>query len=124
MLRDRLLRSRWLVYLIVAWGVVLAAVPHPADAAPFPPARAEGTPGDPDAALIRERLLGLGVSPADVAVLLARLTPAERAELAARADELAAGGNTVALIAVSIIFVMLVILILELMGRRVISRSS
>lgn len=130
MLRDRLLRPRWLVSVIVAWGVALAAVPHPAAAAPLPPARADGAPGDPDVAalateLVREQLVRLGVSPPDAAALLARLSPAERAELAARADELAAGGNsTVAFVAFGIIVAMLIILILELMGRRVISRPS
>jgi len=129
MLRDRLLTPRGLVYLIVAWGVALAVVPHPADAAPLPPAR-DGAPArDLDAVralleakVVRAQLTALGVSPAEAAGVLDRLTPAERSELAARADEVRAGGSDVAFLAYAIIIALLVILVLELMGRRVISR--
>ena len=63
------------------------------------------------------------MSAADAAALWARLTPAERTELAARADELDAGGDPVAAtVAIAIIVAMVVILALELIGRRVISR--
>ena len=51
------------------------------------------------------------------------LTPAERVELAARADELGTGGDPVAAgVAIAIIVAMVVILALELMGRHIISR--
>lgn len=129
MMRDRLLRPRWLVYLVVAWGLALAAVPRLAEAAPLPPAGEDGRGAPPDAVrellerrLVLDRLQALGVSPAEAAAALERLTPAERAELATRADELAAGGNGVEFLAFAIIVGLLVILILELMGRRVISR--
>lgn len=129
MLRDRLLSVRWLVYLIVAWGVVWAAVPHLAEAAPLPPARDGAAAGDLEAVrslleqkVVRERLGALGLSPAEAATVLERLTPEERSELAARAQELGVGGNTAAILAVAIILALLVILVLELMGRRVISR--
>lgn len=129
MLRDRLLSRRWLVYLIVAWGVALVVAPRAADAAPLPPARAGGPGGDLDeiraaleGKLVRQRLLALGVSPADAAAALGRLTPAERAELAARSHELAAGGVGVEFLAFAVIVALLVVLILELTGRRVISR--
>ena len=129
MLRDRLLHPRWLVYAIVVWGVTLAAVPHRADAASLPPARDGAASADLDAVqalleakVIRERLAGLGVSPGEAAAALERLTPAERSELAARAQELGAGGNDIAFLAFAILVALLVILILELLGRRVISR--
>lgn len=129
MLRDRLLQPRWLVYLVVVWGVGLATVPHPAAAAPLPPARAGEEAGDLDALgslletkLIRQQLAALGVSPADAASALERLTPAERSELAARVHEIGAGGDAASFIAFTIIVALVVILILELLGRRVISR--
>ncbi len=129
MLRDRLLHLRWLVYLIVAWGITLAALPHPAEAAPLPPAGAGAAAGDPEAVrhllegkIIRERLAALGVSPAEAAAALERLSPEERSELAARAQELSAGGSGVEFLAFAIIVALLAILILELLGRRVISR--
>ena len=56
------------------------------------------------------------------ATALARLSPEERSELAARAQELAPGGSGVEILALAIIIGLLVILILELLGRRVISR--
>ena len=128
MLRDRLVGVRWLVRLVVAWGVVLALVPHPADAAPIPPAPVEGS-NDLEAVadllerkIIGARLGALGLSRDEVRATLERLSPAERADLAARADEIATGGSGVEILAISIILGMLVILILELMGRRVISR--
>ena len=72
--------------------------------------------------LVREAQRG-GAGALDA--LLARLSPEERAELAARAPELAAGGNPAApVLAVAIIVGLLLILVLELIGRRVVSRPS
>jgi len=129
MLRDRLLRVRPLVYVIVVWGVAWAALPHLAEAAPLPPARDGAVVGDLEAVrglleqkVVRDRLATLGLSPAEAATVLDRLSPEERSDLAARAQEVDAGGNAVAILAVAIIVALLVILALELMGRRVISR--
>jgi hypothetical protein len=126
-LRDRLVRSRALVWLVVGWGVATAAAPGLGEAAPLPPRGAGGEPGVSrtlvERRVVEARLAALGVSAADAAELWERLTPAERAELAARAEEMRAGGDPVAaVVAVGIIVAMLVILALELMGRRVISR--
>jgi hypothetical protein len=121
--------SRWVVYPIVAWSLALAGVPRCADAAPLPPARVGAETTDLDvlrAALegrvVRDQLARLGVSPADAAATLERLSPEERSELAMRAQELGAGGAGVALLAYAIIVALVVILVLELLGRRVISR--
>lgn len=131
MLRDGVLRPRWLVHLVIAWGIALAALPSPGEGAPLPPARDGATVDDLsslrarlESKLIRERLLALGVSPADAALAIERLSPAERSEMAARVDELAAGGTGVEIIAIVIIAALLVILVLELLGRRVISKPS
>jgi hypothetical protein len=120
--------SRWLVYPIVAWSVALAGVPRCADAVPLPPVRASAETADLEvlrAALegrvVREQLGRLGVSPADAAATLERLSPEERSELAMRAQELGAGGAGVAFLAYGIIVALIVILVLELLGRRVIS---
>jgi hypothetical protein len=129
-IHDRLLRPRWLVWLVVVWGVAISAAPCPAEGAPLPPARAEGAVGRSEKAraLLEDRrvqaaLRDLGVSESDATQLWERLTPAERAELAARVDELGAGGDPVAAgVAIAIIVAMAVILVLELLGRRVISR--
>ena len=129
MRRDRLLSYRWLVYLIVAWGVGIAVVPRLGEAAPLPPTRDGSAAVDLEVVrtlleqrLIRERLGELGVSPAEAEAALARLSPEERREMAARVDELDAGGNGVAILAIAIIVGMIVILILELLGRRIVSR--
>jgi hypothetical protein len=130
--RDRWLRRRWLIWLVIAWSVALASAPHLGDAAPLPPAREGGAAGDLEDVrallehrLVREQLAALGVSEAEAAELWQRLTPAEREELAARADELRAGGDPVAAgVAIAIIVAMAVILALELIGRRIISRPS
>jgi hypothetical protein len=129
-IRDRLLRPCWLVWLVVAWGVATAAAPRLGEGAPLPPARGAGAPGDLEGVrpllerrLAQAQLAAIGVSESDAMELWERLTPAERAELAARADELHAGGDPVAaVVAIGIIVAMFVILVLELMGRRVISR--
>ena len=130
MIRDRLLRPRWLAWLAILWAVATVATPRLGEALPLPPARAVDRVDDAAPArtplehrLVQARLAALGVSAADAAALWARLTPAERTELAARADELDAGGDPVAAgVAIAIIVAMLVILALELIGRRVISR--
>lgn len=131
MLRDRLLHPRWLVWVIVLWGIAIGTAPR-VDAAPLPPARADGVTGDLDRAralldarAVRVELAALGVSEADTTTLWERLTPAERAELAARAKELAPGGDPVAAaVAIAIVVAMFVILALELIGRRIISRPA
>jgi len=130
LVRDRLLARRWLVYLIVGWGVALAAAPRAGEAAPLPPRPADGGALlDAEATrlllehkLLRAHLVALGVSSAEAALALERLTPAERAEMAARVHELDAGGTGVDILALAIILGLLVILVLELIGRRVISR--
>jgi hypothetical protein len=122
-IRDRLLRPRWLVWLVVVWGVAISAAPRPAEGAPLPPARAEGAGGGLEHRRVEAVLRDLGVSDADATELWQRLTPAERAELAARVDELRAGGDPLAAgVAIAIIVAMAVILVLELLGRRIISR--
>jgi hypothetical protein len=130
MVRARLLRPRWLVWLLIAWSVAMASAPRLSGAAALPPARGTGAVGDLEVTrtllerrLVQAQLAALGVSEADVTELWQRLTPAERRELAARADELRAGGDPVAAgVAIAIIVAMFVILALELIGRRVISR--
>lgn len=132
MLRDRVLGARWLVYLCVTWSVAFTALPRLAAGAPIPPARADGAAGDLEAVraaleqkVVRDRLAELGVSAAEAEAVLDRLSPAERSEVAARAQELDAGGSAgPAILAIAIIVGILVILVLELMGRRVISRPS
>jgi len=130
-IRERLLRSRWLVWPAVLWGVATIAAPRLGETAPLPPVRAAAPVVASAVAaplahpIVQARLAALGVSPDDAAALWARLTPAERTELAARADELHAGGDPLAAgVAIAIIVAMVVILALELIGRRVISRPS
>ena len=110
----------------------MASVPRLGDAAPLPPARGADTAGDLGATrtllerrLVQAQLSALGVSEAEATELWERLTPAERAELADRVDELRAGGDPIAAgVAIAIIVAMFVILVLELIGRRIISRPS
>lgn len=130
MTRARLFRPRWLVWLVMSWSVAMASAPRLSEAASLPPVRAAGAVGDLEVTrtllerrLVQAQLAALGVSDAEVTELWQRLTPAERTELAARADELRAGGDPVAAgVAIAIIVAMLMVLVLELMGRRVISR--
>ena len=57
-----------------------------------------------------------GLTPSDAALVLERLTPAERAELALRIDELAAGGDAGIWIIVFLI-VAAILLYLPMAGR-------
>lgn len=61
---------------------------------------------------VRERMVSLGVDPAEVDGRLAALTDAELAALADRLDELPAGGDALAVLGI----VFLVLLVLELTG--------
>jgi hypothetical protein len=132
MSRERLLRPRWLVWLAVLWGAATVAAPRLGETVPLPPARAAAPAAPAEGAeawlarhLLQARLAALGVSEADQTALWARLSPAEQTELAARAEELRAGGDPVAAgVAIAIIVAMVVILALELIGRRVISRPE
>ncbi len=61
---------------------------------------------------LRARLIALGVDPAYVEERLAALTPEEAQRLAARMDELPAGGD----LAGAVIFIFLVLLITDILG--------
>lgn len=118
MLRTRMLRPRWLTTVLILWTAAWLSLPGPAAGAPLPPARspAAEAPAAPEAAAIRHALLSQGLTPADADLLLARLTPAERAELARRADELGVGGDSGLLIIV-LILVVAILLYLPMAGR-------
>jgi hypothetical protein len=124
MLRRLLVRPRVLLP-VLAWALLLGFLPRVGDAAPLPPATAAAIDADRDALetrLVVARLVALGVSPEDATARLAALTEAERHALAERIDEVEAGGSAAGAVAIVIIIGLLVVLILELMGRRVISR--
>jgi hypothetical protein len=61
-------------------------------------------------------LVAQGLTPSDAALVLERLTPAERAELALRIDELAAGGDAGVWIIV-VLIVVAILLYLPMAGR-------
>jgi hypothetical protein len=122
---HRLLVRPRVVLPVLTWALALGALPHLADAAPLPPATASPAAPDPsalEARLVTARLVALGLSAEEATARLETLSAAERHALAQRLDELDAGGSPAAAIAVAIIVGLLVVLILELMGRRVISR--
>jgi hypothetical protein len=89
---------------IIATGTAMASVDRDADLAKVRAglARAE----------VRDRLVTLGVEPAQVEGRLAALTDAELATLAQRFDQAPAGGDALALIGI----VFLVLLLLEYTG--------
>ena len=78
-------------------------------------AQAEASAG-PEVATLRQALLSQGLTPADADLVLARLTPAERAELARRAGELGVGGDSGLLIIV-LILVVAILLYLPMAGK-------
>jgi hypothetical protein len=111
---------------VLAWALVLGLFPRVVEAAPLPPTgrpAAEAAVGALEWRLAAARLEALGISPDEAAARLGRLSAEERTRLAARLDEVAPGGDpAAAVIAVAIIVGLLVVIVLELMGRRVISR--
>jgi hypothetical protein len=74
------------------------------------------SPVAPEAAGLRQLLLAQGLTPEDADLVLARLTPAERAELAERAAELRVGGDSGVLIII-LILVVAILLYLPMAGR-------
>ena len=124
MLRARILRPRWLTTVLILWAAAWLTLPAPADGAPLPPSRGtaadgiaqvEGSAG-PEVATLRQALLRQGLTPADADLVLARLTPAEQAELSRRADELGVGGDSGLLILV-LILVVAILLYLPMAGK-------
>lgn len=121
MLRTRVLRPRWLTVALILWAAAWLSLPAPADGGPLPPARAstgDGAAGSAvEMATLREALVAQGLTPADAELVLARLTPAERTELAQRADELAVGGDPSLLLIVGIVLLVAILLYLPMAGR-------
>jgi hypothetical protein len=113
---------------VLVLAVVVGLVPPAAEGAPLPPVGAAGSGGADagalEARLLAARLVALGLSGGDAAARVAALTPAERRELAERVDEVDAGGSAAAVLSIAIIIGLIAILILELLGRRVISRPA
>jgi len=130
MLRDRLLARTPLFYGLIAWGILVGLVPAPAVGAPLPPQLSTET-HQHDLEVVRQtlelrtvqaQLEALGVAPAEVEAKLGQLSPDEVHQLAQRADEVRAGGDGASALAFVLLVLLLVIVILELMGRKVISR--
>jgi hypothetical protein len=123
MVARRLLRPRVAVP-VLTWAILLGVLPRPAETAPLPPPSPAG-PVDVAALegrLVAAHLVALGLSAEEAAGRVAALDPDERHALAVRLEEVAAGGSAAGALAAAIIIGLLVILVLELMGRRVISR--
>jgi hypothetical protein len=120
MLRRHVLRPRWLSVTLILWAAAWLALPAPAGGAPLPPAPAAAPDGAAgpggSGATLQAALVAQGLSPADAERLLARLTPAERAELTARVDEAAVGGDGTLLI-IALILLISILLYLPLAGR-------
>jgi hypothetical protein len=121
MLRTRVLRPHWLTIALVLWAAAWLTLPAPAEGAPLPPARASTADGADGGAVevgvLREALVAQGLSPADAEIVLARLTPGERAELAQRAGELGVGGDPSLLLIVGIVLLLAILLYLPMAGR-------
>jgi hypothetical protein len=122
---GRRLRRPHVVLPVLLWAAVLALVPRGGEAAPLPPAAT----GSDDAADLEARqvvahLVALGVSPGDARARLSALSDAERQALARRLDEIGTGGSLAAVLAIGIIVGLVAVLVLELIGRRVLSRPS
>lgn len=120
MLRTRILRPRWLTVALAVWAAAWCALPAPADGAPLPPTRApaaEGAPADVEIQALRAVLVGQGLTAADADLVMARLTPAERTELAQRASEAAVGGDPSLLLIIGIMLIIAILLYIPLAGR-------
>ena len=122
---GRLLRRPYLVLPVLLWAIGLALVPRGGEAAPLPPAATEAAdPADLEARLIVAHLVALGVSPEDARARLARSSDDERRALAQRLDEVGTGGSVAAVLAIGIIVGLVAVIVLELIGRRVVSRPA
>ncbi len=131
MCRDRFIRPRWLAYPLIMWGLLVCAMPNPVLGAPLPSQSADGRSAADLAELrqamevrvVKERLGQLGLTPTEAEAKLASLTPDEIHQLAGRVQEIQAGGDGAELLAVVLLAILLFILIMELLGRRIISRG-
>jgi hypothetical protein len=122
---GRRFRRPRVVVPVLLWAAVLALVPPLGDAAPLPPAATGGAaPDDLEARRVLAHLVALGLSPEDARTSWARLSDDERRALAQRLEEVGTGGSIAAVFAIAIIVGLVAVLVLELIGRRVVSRPS
>ena len=130
--RSRML-NRPLCLSVLALSVSLALVPRLSEGAPLASSSvsAPGASAEERNRLITAleqqavaaRLQELGVSHTEIAAKLQALSDDELHRLTSQMDQLAAGGDGAAgALAAVLIFILLLVLILELLGRRVISR--
>jgi hypothetical protein len=121
MLRTHILRPRWLTVVLVLWAVAWLAVPAPGEGAPLPPSRSSAedgvTRGAVEPAALREALVTRGLAPAEADQVLARLSPAEQAELAQRINELEVGGDPSLVLIVVIILIVAILLYIPMAGK-------
>jgi hypothetical protein len=121
MLRTRVLRPRCLSVVLILWAVAWLALPVPGDAMPLPPSRAPGTgtptPSAVELTPLRDALVTQGLTAADADLVIARLSPAERAELAQRVDEAAVGGDPSLILIAAIVIIIAILLYLPMAGR-------
>jgi hypothetical protein len=121
----RRFRRPHVVLPALLWATVLALVPQGGEAAPLPPAaRGSADPAHLEARQIVAHLVALGVSPEDARARLDDLSDAERQALSQRLEEIGTGGSVAAVFAIGIIVGLVAVLVLELIGRRVLSRPS
>lgn len=124
--------NRPISWLVICLSVSLALVPRGTDAAPLPSGAVAAPASGPEELrrilkvieqkAVANRLAELGLSAREVALKIEALGDDELHRLASRVAEVEAGGDAAGAIAAVIIFALLIILILELLGRRVISR--
>lgn len=127
MLTNRIL-WRPLCYCVLGWSIALALVPSSPEAAPIFLNDNRLVPSTSEVQRLEERVLmerlrQIGLSSDEITARLETLSPQERHELAGRLETLGAGGDVAGAIAVVLVVFLLVVLVLELMGRRVISRG-
>lgn len=118
-------------YLVMATLVFgfLSAIPTSEGWAMFLPSAAAGSERSADlekirpaleSKIIRQRLADLGLTQEEIAARISNLSDAELHQVASRIDTLQAGGDALGTIVVLLVIAILVVVLLQLTGHRVI----
>lgn len=133
-MREKILKKSY-IYVTLTLAIILACIPSNSSAMPISSKLSSGETSNNrdndinkiavelEKKIVREKLFSLGMTSNYVMKKINELSNEEIHQLAVKVEDIKAAGDAWGAIAAVLILAMIVILVLELLGRRVVSRQ-